>query len=195
MHQTARRITLGNVEDSLRGYVQDIQNLGGSIAHLRGLPLLEALKRKKIESGPYPHVSLFEAANRIMTDLVILHGVRWLLANKVFPFDAYEVEYGTDNKNGFDLYASRDGKVLKGEAFNVATSFFQTKKSAMLGKLRAPDVHADYKIVMFNHDAVEPKYLPKMRRGEFFVFVDVGLATAKMIPKVSVGLASPAPRS
>jgi Uma2 family endonuclease len=35
-----------------------------------------------------------------------------------------------------------------GEAFNVAPSFFQTKKGKMLKKLRQPNTSADYKIIM-----------------------------------------------
>lgn len=71
--------------------------------------------------GPYPGVTLFEAANRIMTDLVTLHGVAWLLKNKVFPFDSYAVGFGNENDLGFNIRAGGvDGETLVGEVSNVA---------------------------------------------------------------------------
>jgi hypothetical protein len=78
-----------------------------------------------------------------LSDLVILYGVKWLLDNNTFPFESYTVEYGNENKNGFDICATGNGKTLIGEAFNVAQSFFQTKKSTMLKKLAKST--ADYK--------------------------------------------------
>jgi hypothetical protein len=120
-----------------------------------------------------------------MTCLVILHGVKWLLDHSVFPFDSYLVEYGHDDENGFDIRASQNGKTLVGEAFNVARSFFPNKKSAMLQKLRGPSVEADYKIIMFNHDAVGSGYVPKSNSGEFFIFVGVGSGESKMVPNLA----------
>lgn len=116
-----------NIDQTLADYVADVEHLGESIANLRGLRLFESLKREIVGTGPYPNVTLFEAANRIMTDLVILYGVRWLLKNDVFPFDTYVVEYGNDDKQGFDIRASSDTAALIGEAFNVAPSFKERK--------------------------------------------------------------------
>jgi len=47
------------------------------LSGLRGLRLFQYLKRNQVGLGPYPHVTLFEAANRIMTDMVILKGIKW----------------------------------------------------------------------------------------------------------------------
>ena len=41
------------------------------------------LKREKIGRGPYPEVSIFETSNRIMTDLVILFGIKKILIGEV----------------------------------------------------------------------------------------------------------------
>jgi hypothetical protein len=71
----------------------------------------------------------------------------------------YTVEYGNENNNGFDICATGNDKVLIGEAFNVVPSFFQTKKASMLKKLATSS--ADFKIIMFNHDAVVRSYRPK----------------------------------
>ncbi|MBI2069769.1 MAG: hypothetical protein HYT79_04130 [Elusimicrobia bacterium] len=173
---------MDNVDDAIRTYALSVEQIGSSIAHLRGIPLLEALKHTEIGAGPYDDVSLFEAANRIMTDLVILHGVRWMLKKRTFPFKTYLVEYGNDDENGFDIRAEHDGKILIGEAFNVAKSFFSTKRGAMLKKLR--NLKADFRILIFNHDAVKTRYVPETGPGEHFVLVDVGSESAKVVPNL-----------
>jgi hypothetical protein len=182
MHDFGGTVSKKNVDQAITEYVASVERLGESVTHLKGLDLLIALKREIVGIGPYPNVTLFEAANRIMTDLVILYGLRWLLNHRTFPFDSYTVEYGHGNKQGFDIRACADGRTLIGEAFNVAPSFFQTKKSDMLRKLRSPSATADFKIVMFNDDAVRAAYLPKPRNNEFFVSVKVGTDEARVFP-------------
>jgi hypothetical protein len=86
MHATSKTVSRENVDGSIKTYLLSVETIGDSIAHLRGFALLEVLKRKAMGTGPYSNVSLFEAANRIMTDLVILHGINWLLDHRVFPF-------------------------------------------------------------------------------------------------------------
>jgi hypothetical protein len=180
------KLSASNIDPEIKAFTRSIEHLGSSIRDMQGLRLLEALKRDKVSEGPYPHVTLFEAANRIMTDLVILYGVRWLLKNNEFPFSCYEVEFGNENKNGFDIQAKENGRSLVGEVFNVAPSFFQGKKSSMLKKLRGKRNEADFTILMFNQDAIGKNYKPKQVEGEYFLFVDVGKGTAEIIPKRSV---------
>jgi|SRR6516225_4873371 hypothetical protein len=106
MRRYSNTLCKTNIDQTLAEYLAEAEHLGASIASLRGFRLFEALKRDLVGTGPYPKVTLFEAANRIMTDLVILYGVRWLLKHEVFPFDAYDVEYGNDDEQGFDIRAS-----------------------------------------------------------------------------------------
>ena len=171
-----------NAAQLIRRYRTLVESIGNPSSNFEGYRLLHAVKREVIKVGPYPDVTLFEAANRIMSDLVILYGVKWLLDNNVFPFSKYTVEYGNEDANGFDIRANGNGKRLIGEAFNVAPSFFQSKKAKVLKKLRKPGLSADYKIVMFNHDAVEGSYKPKPRDGEFFVIVRIGTDNSFMVP-------------
>src|SRR5262245_4361489 len=100
MHDSSATISKMNVDQIITKYVASVERLGESIANLKGLSLLTALKREAVGMGPYPNVTLFEAANRIMTDLVILYGLRWLLNHRSFPFDSYTVEYGHGSKQG-----------------------------------------------------------------------------------------------
>jgi hypothetical protein len=174
-----------NIDTIIAAFTMSAEKLGNSIANLKGLKLLQSLKREKVGDGPYPRVTLFEAANRIMSDLVILHGVKWLLNHDVFPFDSYTVEYGNEDKNGFDIRASNaSGQRLIGEAFNVAESFFHGKKSAMLKKLRHPAETAEFKIILVNHDAINATYGPKLQPREFLIVVDIGLGVARMVPGI-----------
>jgi hypothetical protein len=180
-----RAITKDNIDDLIADYLVMVETIGAAVAGMSGLRLLKALKRDQVKVGPYPHVTLFEAANRIMTDMVILYGVKWILSTRAFPFEAYNVEYGNEDNHGFDLRASENGRQLVGEAFNVAPSFFQLKKTSMLKKLRAPEVAAEFRVLMFNEDAVPAGYKPSPKHSEFFVFVKVGDEGSYMVPSES----------
>ncbi len=176
----ANSLSKENIDQIIQRYLALIENVGDSILNMKGLKLLEALKRDAVCIGPYPDVTLFEAANRIMTDLVILYGTKWLLDHHTFPFNEYMVEYGNESKNQFDIRAQSRNGTLIGEAFNVAPSFFQGKKSAMLNKLRSSV--ADYKLIMFNHDAVSIEYEPKPASNEYFVRVNIRETYSKITP-------------
>ena len=78
-----RLLTVGNVGTTLAEYSATIVSVGDRIQGKLGLELLQEVKRVPTRTGPYPEVTLFEAANRIMTDLVILTGVKWLLQESV----------------------------------------------------------------------------------------------------------------
>lgn len=182
MHDLARDVAAASVDQLLSQYITLAETVGGSIAGLNGLRLFSALKREMAGVEPYPTVTLFEAANRIMTDLVILYGVRWLLKEKVFPFQTYKVEHGHGNKEAHDILASADGKSLIGEAFNVAPSFFPIKKASAPKKLRASKVRADYRVIMVNADAEQASYTPRHDVDEYLVFVKVGTDEGSVVP-------------
>jgi hypothetical protein len=177
-----REITVRNVDRLLSRYVELVETVGDSVVDLRGIRLLSALKRDAVGSGPYPKVALFEGANRIMTDLVMLRGVRWMLQHKVFPFRSYTVEYGHGNEGAHDSEAGKEGRSLIGEVFNVSRSLFPLKKAAALKKLRASKSNADYRVILVNHDAVAPAYAPKPRPGEYYVFVNIGTGECRLAP-------------
>jgi hypothetical protein len=119
-----------------------------------------------------------------MSDLVILKGITWLLQKGVFPFSSYTVEFGNEDENGFDIQATSGNVTLVGEAFNVAPSFFQTKKSSALKKLKRDGYNASHRILMFNNDAVSSSYVPKPEDGFYYVLVGVesGLVQIKPNP-------------
>jgi hypothetical protein len=182
MLQNERTLNESNIGAITEEFYASLAPIGESIKGKTGVPLFIALKREKLVGGPYPNVSLFEAANRIMSDLVILRGVAWLLQNSIFPFSSYTVEFGNEDENGFDIQASSGIVLLVGEAFNVAPSFFQTKKSSALKKLRRNGSNASYRILMFNEDAVLPTYSPKPEDGFYYVLVEVESGRVQVKP-------------
>ncbi len=185
MQQNERTLNASNIAGITASFYTSLKSIGESIRGKTGVPLFMALKREKLVGGPYPDVSLFEAANRIMSDLVILKGVAGLLQNNSFPFSSYTVEFGNENENGFDICASSDSASLVGEAFNVASSFFQTKKGSALKKLRRDGANATYRILMFNDDAVSSSYSPKPEVGLHHILVCVESGQVQVKPNPS----------
>jgi hypothetical protein len=112
--------------------------------------------------------------------------VAWLLKNKPFPFDSYTVEFGNEGKNDFDIMASGADKTLVGEAFNVARALFQGKKSSMLKKLRRQGGRANYRVIMFNHDAVASDYASKEEEGLHYVIVNIRSGATRLVPDPSI---------
>lgn len=175
-----RTLNAKNIDRELQNYTRCVEDVGHCIRGLTGFRLIEELKRGKVGAGPYPNVALFEAANRIMTDLVILHGVRYLLNEQVFPFTAYTVEFGHENATDHDIQAAEGGSTLIGEAFNVAPSFFPVKKGSALKKLRASVKKATYRVILCNESALGGRKL-KPQLGEGFVCIDIDTGRGRVI--------------
>lgn len=185
MQQNERILSASNIDAITAGFYASLTSIGESIRGKMGFALFIALKREKLVGGPYPDVSIFEAANRIMSHLVILKGVAGLLQSNSFPFSSYTVEFGNENQNGFDIRASSDSAVLVGEAFNVAPSFFQTKKGSALKKLRRDGANATYRVLMFSDDAASPNYSPKPEVGLHHILVGVESGQVQVKPNPS----------
>lgn len=146
--------------ENINSVIEEYKNLLNEIPlKIEGeslLDLLTKLKREKIKKGPWPEVSIFEASNRIMSDLVILFGVKYILDGQFEHLNKYthfEVEMGNENKKSHDIIGySKDSKLI-GEAFNVAPSFFYVKKSRSIKKLRESKIAAVNRILFCNSDS------------------------------------------
>ncbi|WP_082629158.1 hypothetical protein [Pseudomonas sp. TTU2014-080ASC] len=184
MQQPIRTLNAANISAILEAFTESIAPVGSSIQGLTGVSLLTALKRKQVGLGPYPSVTLFEAANRIMSDLVILHGIAGLLKLQAFPFTEYTVEFGNEDKNGFDIRATSDSCSLAGEAFNVAPSFFHSKKASALKKLRSKAADSTHRIIMFNAGAPSPRYSARHEPGIYYVCVDINSGDIEITPRL-----------
>ncbi|MBV4458991.1 hypothetical protein KVG96_13600 [Pseudomonas sp. COR58] len=181
MRQPVRNLTIENIDSITQAFTQELATIGGSIVGKSGIPLMLALKRDRLGHGPYPDVSLFEAANRIMSDLVILHGIAALLKNKHFPFDEYIVEFGNENRRAFDIQAFSPIGSLAGEAFNAAPSYFNNKKNSALKKLQTKAANEHYRIIMFNAEAPGKTITPDVG-GAFQIAVDIATGTVDITP-------------
>ena len=169
-----RKLDNSNIDTAIIDYLELLKELPLIIQANSVLEFLTELKRQKINCGPYPNVTLFEAGNRIMTDLVILFGIKELLNGKIpeLKFKEYIVEFGNENNNTNDIYASNKNDILIGEAFNVASSFFQTKKSKSLKKMRGQHGHNNI-LLLYNSDAIRNNYNPKIMKNEFHLPVEL----------------------
>lgn len=165
-------LNANNIDKAIEGCMANISQIGNPTSGISDYVFLKAIKRNPLDRGPYPGTTLFETANRALTDLAILKGVKWLLDNGTFPFTDYDVEYGNRNVNPHDIMAANGTLTLHGEAFNVAKSFFQGKKTSSLTKLRGGGA-ASFKLIIANSDARGPGYTPRLRAGEHILLVDV----------------------
>jgi hypothetical protein len=171
-------VTEANLQKAIDDYLAKLRTLQTRIEEGSPYDLLLRLKRTPVDGGPYPGVSVFETANRVLSDLVILFGLRRLfsgadIAGVRFPFQTYLIALGT--QSGPDLQAEEGPLSLRGEAFNVASTFYQTKRAQALRRLRTQSPMPTHRIVLFNSDAVsDPSAFPQATAdGIVFIPVEV----------------------
>lgn len=179
LEQIPRELTSDNIEKAIQDYLLIIHEIPLSLNAKDFLELMSKLKRDKINFGPYPTVTIFEAANRIMTDLTILFGIKQILETPIAPnlvFHKYLVEFGNEHYHQHDISASNEEFHLVGEAFNVSQSFFQAKKYSALKKLRKSKLEGKKIIlVMYNAEAHSESYKPKAEANEYYIPVKIDL--------------------
>ena len=168
-----RILTRSNIESEIQNYLDVVNSIKFPDRKGTNLEYMISLKRDPIGSGPYEWVSIYEASNRIFSDIVILFGIRHILlkpqiGSVSLPFDKYEVKFGAED--GFDIMADNGKEKLAGEAFNVAKKYFSKKRHEMKNKLEAANGY-DYKILIFNSDAIArpQKYILKSSKEMIFL--------------------------
>lgn len=151
-------ISKSNFENEYANYLDSVLEMKLQLEYKDNYDFFYSVKRKQVEKGPYPNVTAFEAANRIMSDLVIWGALEILLyPNEVLPFTFDEFTIKLGNKSGIDIEATKGNEKLIGEAFNVAPSFFYQKCSKERKDLIGNN-SAQTKIITYNIDAVEDKF-------------------------------------
>jgi len=175
-------LSSGNIDTTIERYTGSIACLSARASALTGLALLSTLGRTPVGAGPYPHLTLLEAANRIMSDLVILHGVRWLLAHSAFPFDCYRVELGGERTRGCDVSASNArGARLVGQAEALAPASFRARKRTLLRRLWRSAASVEFRILLVNYDAIAEGRLRALPAHHWLLGVDIDDGTASVI--------------
>ena len=177
-------LTAKNIDEAISWYEKTIAEVKISDDCI-GVELLTFVKRNNTNPiGPYQKITFFEAANRIMSDLVILHGVKWLLDQYSTEIPQFHVEYGNANKNSFDIMGpTTEAPLLVGEAFNVAPSFFKGKRSRMLKKLRDDSCTAPTRFILVNTDAVDENYTEDLIPNEYTLLVDIENGNCRLAEK------------
>jgi hypothetical protein len=158
---TVRALDLSNIEKTARSYIADTYATKiPPIDTADPIAYFLSLKRGSVEGGPYSGHSLFEVANRTLSDLVVLalanELLREALPGQARPIESVNVLLGTEQNADHDVMGTLpDGTLLRAECFNVAKTFFMSKINDTRNKLRAVsrDV-ACVKMIAFNHDAV-----------------------------------------
>jgi hypothetical protein len=147
------------IRKEIAGYLQTLATLQvGRLPTGEPLELFKALKRRPVRGGPYPGRTIFEVANRVMSDLVVLGAAETLLCEpppELGPFRVRKIAILLGNENGeCDLLSDLDnGARLRGECFNVAPTFFSTKFRQSCVALNKRE--ADVRVIAFNKDARE----------------------------------------
>jgi hypothetical protein len=179
------QLTRNNIQQEITDLDQAIATVGVTIQGLTGYALLHSIKRHQINVGRYQNITLYEAANRLMTDIVILHGVRWLFSYEPFPFDSYSVDFGHYHTQVYDIRATFMEKSLIGESFNAAPSFYSQKTRGTFNKLRVTTDSADYKLIMCNYDAFNGAP-PQLGPNEYMLLVDVVGDGTRLVPPTAL---------
>lgn len=150
------RLDGSNFRKLFSAYVQQLKDIRVPRLPRTPLHLFAALKRNAVRGGKYDGVSMFEFANRVMSDLVVWKAVDHLLFGQTSSGRggcAVEIRARFGVANGFDLDGRLlDGRRLRGECFNVAPSFFGIKRRSSEAKLRK--VRGGLRVVAFNRDAL-----------------------------------------
>ncbi len=174
-----KNLTLKNIDKIIADYKVLLTELAPKIEGTDILDLLKKLKRPGINTGPYPNVSIFESANRIMTDLVIIYGAKLLLEGaitEVPKVPTVRVDYGNQNTQPHDIIGQEGEYYIAGEAFNVAPSFFNTKKSFSIKKLLETNPAPTHLFLLCNSDSHELAKKGNYKIGNVLIIpVDINL--------------------
>lgn len=124
------------------------------INHSSYSELLEKVKRSRYNIGPYENITLFEASNRVATDLTLFEGVKNLFkTNLVSSNSKILIQLGTMQiKEKGDFSVNNSGEDLEGEVFDTAHTFFRNKLYKTLKKWKG---YNRLKFIVFNKDVLE----------------------------------------
>ncbi len=100
------------------------------------LEMIQNIKRSPEKIGPYQNISIFEALNRIGSDLVLVSGAELLFNGALKDIKVKTIKLNMGNTHGFDfIIETNDSKTIYGEAFNAAESFCKEKMRQAINKL------------------------------------------------------------
>lgn len=154
-----RVLTSSNIEAAIRDYLAETNTIAiPAIPTTDPIAYFANLKRTPVSGGRYPGHSVFEVANRTLSDLVVLafadELLREPLPGQLKPLASVTVLLGTEQHAAHDVMGVLpDGSMLCAECFNVAPTFFMSKLTKTRKKLRAVR-ETCVKMMAYNADAV-----------------------------------------
>lgn len=118
-------------------YLQLIRKNSYELKATKDIPeMIQILKRDFQTVGPYQNITLFEALNRIGSDLVLLSGAEKIFNGAIEEIIPETIHLRMGNTDGFDFEVMcTDHKIIYGEAFNAAPSFCKAKMRSAIRKL------------------------------------------------------------
>jgi hypothetical protein len=125
--------------------------------------MIRNVKRSPENIGPYKNISVFEALNRIGSDLVLLDGAERLFNGEIDSIKPKSIQLNMGNKHGFDFTVTLfNGIEIYGEAFNAAESFCKDKCRQAIDKLANEQLDEWHKTlqskagILFINEEVKP---------------------------------------
>lgn len=122
--------------------------------------MINYLKRKDTNNpqkiGPYQNITVFEAANRIASDLVIINGIIQLVAKyPELKVACFTLRLGILHEKGKgDFTIHLDNQDIEGEAFNVAPSFLKVKLRNTISKWKKSENRDQLMYILVNDEAL-----------------------------------------
>lgn len=165
-----RALSIEKFDEAKKAYLNSLEINKYAIKDANDIyELIDKIKRTPEKVGPYQNISVFEALNRIGSDLVLLAGATELF-KKTSKIAVDKIELKMGNTHGFDFEVSIGEKVIYGEAFNAAESFCKSKMRDAIHKLIDinPDKNATEAIVFINEEVKHfiDKYVNKKEKKE-----------------------------
>ncbi len=137
-------------------YLKSLKNNKYTIEKAENIyELIQNIKRSPRNIGPYRNISVFEALNRIGTDLVLLAGVEKLFNNEISTITPKNIKLNMGTTHGFDFIVdTKDNQKINGEAFNAAESFCKYKLRQAIHKFAGHKNQNNFKsaIVFINEE-------------------------------------------
>ena len=141
------------------------------------ISMIKYLKRKEQTEkeqviGPWKNITVFEAANRIASDLVILNGILQMFnEGKIKDDSLITIHLGTSHKQG-------EGDIIingeHGEAFNVAPSFFKVKLRNTIIKWQSENSNSPKLTYIFvNSDVATDKDVDNLLKNKSIQLIKV----------------------
>jgi hypothetical protein len=159
-------------------YIEYLKKYPFSIKDAKDIfDLIQNVKRSPQDIGPYKNISVFEALNRIGTDLVLLSGAAIMFNGDKYPsIKLRTIKLNMGTTRGIDcIIETMDNRVIFGEAFNAAKSFCKEKMRQAIHSLAKVTNKPPCEAFIFINEEMETtiaKYRENNKVEKFYPQID-----------------------